>query len=488
MYRTPAQINNLMRILASWYPQYFNRVELPERSVEGQPIYALRLRFGNEGERRGVLMVGGTHARELMNPDALLELAVDLLVSHATNSDLVYGGRTWTASEVEVMVETLELWFLPCVNPDGRDHVLTVDDMWRKNRRNNPGSVCDGVDLNRNADLLWGVTEGRISCSPCSDVYCGPSAFSEPESRNVKFLLDTKRVDCFVDVHSYSELILYPWGHAPTQSTDPAQRFTTLPSGTCSPIADPTYAEYMPPRDVERFETVADRIVADIAAVQGRAYTPQTGIALYATTGTHGDYPYSRHIANPSLRKTYSFTFETGPWQGNSADSFHPDDPEPVKLDAKAGLVSLIQQCVCAIERIGNRFFDGNNEVAALRRVRDDLLATTDAGQEWIGLFERVQTPLLSVVLADKRLTKQAVQLVRRAASLVADDGGRMSSADVKKALATLEQLAERADDRQLAGDLKVVSKRLEKIAKEPTRGMIESLMKDPPRKRKQRG
>jgi hypothetical protein len=35
---------------------------------------------------------------------------------------------------------------------------MTVDDLWRKNRRDNPGTPCDGVDLNRNLDILWGVT------------------------------------------------------------------------------------------------------------------------------------------------------------------------------------------------------------------------------------------------------------------------------------------------------------------------------------------
>jgi hypothetical protein len=68
----------------------------------------------------------------------------------------------------------------------------------------------------------------------------------------------------------------------------------------------------MPPRDQQRFITVAQRIVGAIAAVRGRTYSPQTGFALYGTTGTHGDYAYARHIANAALRKTYGFTFETG--------------------------------------------------------------------------------------------------------------------------------------------------------------------------------
>ncbi len=53
------------------------------------------MRAGSPGNRRGVLLVGGTHARELMNPDALVDLAVDLVASYLLGTDIVLGGRTW---------------------------------------------------------------------------------------------------------------------------------------------------------------------------------------------------------------------------------------------------------------------------------------------------------------------------------------------------------------------------------------------------------
>lgn len=346
MYRTIAQLDALTERLAASFPQVFTRQELPERSREGRPIHALRLRAGAGGgaQRSTVLLVGGTHARELMNPDAIVELAVNLFTSHSGGTDIVYGAKTWPASEVRSMLESIDLWLLPCLNPDGRHHVMTVDDLWRKNRRDNPATACDGVDLNRNFDIVWGVTEGQTSCSPCSDVFCGPSAFSEPETRNVRHLLDSHRIDCFADVHSYSELVLYPWGHAPTQTTDPSQRFTDLPSGTCSPLDRPGHAEYMPPEDLERFEADGQRVVDAIAAVRGRVYANRTGIGLYPTTGTQSDYAYARHIRDPALAKTYGYTFETGPFAGDARESFHPTDPEPVKADAKSGMLALARR------------------------------------------------------------------------------------------------------------------------------------------------
>ena len=102
MYRTVEQLDSLSNLLATWFPGYFTRFALPEASVQGRPVFALRLRAGGEdGDRRGVLLVGGTHARELMNPDAIIELAVDLFVSHANSTDIVYGasaGRHPTSS------------------------------------------------------------------------------------------------------------------------------------------------------------------------------------------------------------------------------------------------------------------------------------------------------------------------------------------------------------------------------------------------------
>lgn len=477
MYRTVAQLDSLSSLLASWFPTYFTRFQLPQTSVQGRPVFALRLRAGGGGERRGVLVVGGTHARELMNPDAIIELAVDLFVSHARGTDIVYGGKRWTASEIKLILESLDLWLVPCMNPDGRVHAMTVDPLWRKNRRDNPRTSCDGVDLNRNFDLLWGVTQGQTSCSPCSEVYCGPSAFSEPETRNIKSLLDTRRVDCFVDVHSYSELILWPWGHAPNQTVDPSKRFTTLASGTCAGIPVAGYQEYIPARDLQRFQTVGSRIRDAIAAVRGRLYTSEPGVALYPTTGTQSDYAYGRHIADAKLRKTYGFTFETGPWSGTVEESFHPTDPTLVKRDAKSGLIALMQQCICAIELIGARVFRADAEVGALRTVRDELLATTDAGREWIALFERVQTPLLGALMDDESIRPEAEALVKRAAELATDEGGELTADDVERGARMVRSLAKSTEAPEVRRDLRAVEAQLESLRGQSMREAVEQLM-----------
>ena len=484
MYRTVSQIDSATDILASWFPDVFARIQLPEASVEGRPVYALRMRAGGGAARRGVLIVGGTHARELMNPDAIVELTIDLFLSYANGTNISYGGRTWLAADVKLVLEALDIWLVPCSNPDGREYVMTVDDLWRKNRRVNPTAICPGVDLNRNADIVWGVAQGQTSCSPCSIVYCGPSAFSEPETRNIKYLLDSERVVSFVDVHSYSELVLYPWGHAPTQSSDSSQRFTGLTTGTCTASIPNSYSEYMPPIDVQRFQTVAQRIVDDVAAVRGRRYKPETAFALYATTSTQSDYAYSRHIADQSLNKTYGFTFETGPAAATVNDSFHPPDPTLIKQDTKAAILALLQQSVCAIELIGLQLFGSGAEVSALRAIRDDLLATTAAGRDWIALFERVQLPLASMVLRNSKLREVAAELLQTAAHMVGTEEATLGEAEAARASRFVRQLHSMSKSRTLRSDLNAVRERIDQMSGRRMRGVFESLMRHRPARR----
>src|SRR5215211_2970893 len=118
MYRTVSQLNFVMTSLASFLPQLCDRLELPEPSARsGTKIYGLRLRASQAQNRRGVLLIGGTHACELMNPDLLVELALDLVVSYQTGNDLVLGERRWPAQDIRLILETLDLFLLPCSNP-----------------------------------------------------------------------------------------------------------------------------------------------------------------------------------------------------------------------------------------------------------------------------------------------------------------------------------------------------------------------------------
>jgi len=118
------------------------------------------------------------------------------------------------------------------------------------------------VDLNRNYDFLWDFPTTfspsapvATSADPCSEVYYGPGAVSEPETNNVVWLLDRyPSVGYFIDIHSFGEDILYNWGDDDDQVTDSAMTFSDptydgkrgIPGST--PGGDPNkYREYIPP-------------------------------------------------------------------------------------------------------------------------------------------------------------------------------------------------------------------------------------------------
>src|ERR1044072_8112672 len=115
MYRTIAQLDAAIDSLVNTKPDLCARVTL-NNSLEGRPIHALRLRAGGGTNRRGILIVGGMHARELMNPDAIIELAFDLVQAYTSNVGLAYGGAQWNANDVKIIMETLDIWMLPCAN------------------------------------------------------------------------------------------------------------------------------------------------------------------------------------------------------------------------------------------------------------------------------------------------------------------------------------------------------------------------------------
>jgi len=79
-------------------------------------------------------------------------------------------------------------------------------------RREAQTVVDVGTDANRNWGYQWNT--GGSSPDPCSDTYMGSEAFSEVENRNVRdFLWEHKdNIKFYNTLHSYSQLVLLPWG------------------------------------------------------------------------------------------------------------------------------------------------------------------------------------------------------------------------------------------------------------------------------------
>ncbi|MDF3308892.1 M14 family metallopeptidase [Rhodococcus sp. T2V] len=250
-YHSAATLEHDMRALAQRFPEIAALEEIG-RSVEKRPIWALRL-----GERKGsttkIAFMGCHHAREWLAVEVPYLLAEHLL----TNS---------TTDPVSTWLSTSEIWVAPMVNPDGHEHSRTTERLWRKNRRTNfDGTI--GVDPNRNYGYMWGTLDiDTSSHTPADETYVGPRAFSEPETRAVRDLIGRELFAGVITYHSYSQLILYPWGY------------------TRKPIQNAA--------DRNAMATLATKMSTLIKAVHGKEYVAEQSSQLYPTAGDTTDWTY----------------------------------------------------------------------------------------------------------------------------------------------------------------------------------------------------
>ncbi|MBI4056266.1 MAG: zinc carboxypeptidase [Elusimicrobia bacterium] len=253
-------------------------------SVKGRPLYGVRLSAPNRkessamGPKPGIFFCGVHHAREILTSEVPL-----LLAQHLTQKYRQGDAR------IRRLLETREVYIVPIVNPDGKvyDTAQGRFEGWRKNRRPN-GDGTVGVDPNRNyGGPGWGGPGS--SPNPGSETYHGSSAFSEPENQAVRdFVAGHPNINVLLSYHSYSELILYPWGH------------------TLEPVPNQ--------RDRAVFETMAQRMS------QWNGYQPMPGHDLYLASGDTNDWAYALRPDHP----IFAFTFELSPSRGLGMSGFYP--------------------------------------------------------------------------------------------------------------------------------------------------------------------
>ena len=179
-------------------------------SYENRAIKGLKFSTGGS-DKPAVFFNGCQHAREWITVMATTYFADQLAQEYVNN--------TFT----QTLLDIVDVYIVPIVNPDGYVYTHTTDRYWRKNRQPNSNSSCIGTDLNRNWDADWNGGEST-STSACSDVYVGSSAFSATESTVLKnYMESVPNLRGHLDIHSYSALVLGPWGYTNTETPDHAE-------------------------------------------------------------------------------------------------------------------------------------------------------------------------------------------------------------------------------------------------------------------------
>jgi murein tripeptide amidase MpaA len=289
-----------MLVLQQKYPNIVKVFDIGD-SLEKRNIYAMKIsdNVALEEDEAEVLFLGCHHAREWISVEVPFLLGKYLAENYATDPD------------IKRLVDQSEIWIVPLVNPDGLEYTIHVYRYWRKNRRDN-GKSNFGVDINRNYGYKWGIDNAGSSPNPASDVYRGTAAFSEPETRAVRDLFLSKDFQAMISFHSFSQVILYPWG------------YTKLPSDKDSQMKE-----------------IAAEMSAKIQAVNGRLYDyGQSGTSLYLTNGDVTDWTFA-------MTGIPSYTIELPPIDELGGGFFNrQEDIDPVFRENLAAMISLIEHSI----------------------------------------------------------------------------------------------------------------------------------------------
>jgi len=189
--------------------------------IQRAGLFALNAPGAFNANKPALWINAGQHAREWVTHPVGLFAITKFLSLYETDP------------QVKALLDKINVFYQPCVNPDGFAFTWAGSRMWRKNRRGENGRI-HGVDLNRN----WrsGFGGPGSSGSPSSETYRGTRALSEPETLAIsQFLTKHTQIKASIDFHAYSQLNLRPWGKQSGPSPD-EPKLTALGKKMCDAI------------------------------------------------------------------------------------------------------------------------------------------------------------------------------------------------------------------------------------------------------------
>ncbi|MBN2537522.1 immune inhibitor A [candidate division WOR-3 bacterium] len=294
-----------MRNLAANYPAIC-RLDSFGTTHEGRWVIGLKISDnpGVDEDEPEVLFFGQVHAREWAAGQVIRHFCDSLLSNYASNSSF------------RDLVDGREIWVFPVVNADGFTYDYPSQRSWRKNRQ--PFGSAIGCDPNRDFNGVcsgnrmgdWGslVSGSRTTHYPSDETFFGATgAWGKEVGALCDFFKQRTFVAC-LDLHSYSELVLWPYGH-----------------GENTP--DNTY-----------YSSFGQQIASRINKLSGGTYTPSRSDQLYPTNGGSDDwfYGWSHYIGGyPCM----SFCVELG-------TSFYQNTSQlsTIQTQAFKGLLYTAQQ------------------------------------------------------------------------------------------------------------------------------------------------
>lgn len=204
-YTDPKELEALLVDYEKNFPDLVRRESIG-KSHEGRDIWAVALtqKHSKVKEAKKTMVVDAMHhAREVMTTEVAIDI-IDYLTKNYESDPKV---KEW--------MDKYEIWVVPMLNPDGNNRVWNEERMWRKNTRGGYG-----VDINRNYPYGWAKCNGS-SGSEYAETYRGPSEGSEPETQALMSLVRLVQPKFNLSFHSYSEIVIYPFGCDPDAVPEP---------------------------------------------------------------------------------------------------------------------------------------------------------------------------------------------------------------------------------------------------------------------------
>ncbi|NCC94286.1 MAG: hypothetical protein EOM10_13550, partial [Opitutae bacterium] len=265
------------------FPALAQKIQIGATTL-GRPIWALKIsdNVATEEPEPRVVIDANIHAREFAPSEVALDVIWQLLYGYTNNATFA----SW--------VNGMEIYVIPCLNPDGRYLCDTVSTSWRKNGRDNNRSgtwtyPTDGVDLNRNSAFHWGSDNEGSTSYAADDTYRGPYAASEPEIQAYDAFLQRVRPGFTLTLHSYEGSFYSPYGdfNVGMPSPDPFRPLGTNIARVCTNDDNSAYVYYSGPEF--SYTVNGDRTDANYGLYGIQAYGAEIGSAFQPTYATTRD-------------------------------------------------------------------------------------------------------------------------------------------------------------------------------------------------------
>uniref|UniRef100_A0A452HUI7 Carboxypeptidase A1 n=1 Tax=Gopherus agassizii TaxID=38772 RepID=A0A452HUI7_9SAUR len=253
-YHTLDEIYDFLDLLVAANPDLVSKIQIGN-SYEGRPLYVLK--FSTGGAKRPAIWIDtGIHSREWITQASGVWFAKKIVDSYGKDPSLTS------------ILDNLDIFLEIVTNPDGFAFTHTKVFLLGRLSRTSRQQACE---------RRWREAGGAgASSNPCSETYHGPYANSELEVKAiVDFVKSHGNIKAFISIHSYSQLLMYPYGYTRTQAAD-----------------------------YQELDNIAKAAVAALSSLYGTRYRYGSIITtIYQASGGTIDWTYNQGIK-------YSFTFE----------------------------------------------------------------------------------------------------------------------------------------------------------------------------------